>query len=78
MRNLRALLTAAGSSLELLVQVTIYLKDWADFAEMNAAYISHLKQPYPARACVEVSHIGDNAAVEIVAVAISNDEGTRQ
>jgi 2-iminobutanoate/2-iminopropanoate deaminase len=77
MRNLRVLLTAADSSLDLLVQVTIYLKDWADFAEMNAAYVSYLKPPYPARACVEVSRIGDNAALEIVAVAISRNEGER-
>ena len=77
MRNLRELLTAAGSSLDRLVQVTIYLKDWADFAEMNAAYISYLKPPYPARACVEVSRIGDDAALEIVAVALSQDVGGR-
>src|SRR4051812_39341271 len=42
MRNLRALLAAAGSSLDRLVQVTIYLRDWADFAEMNAVYVSYL------------------------------------
>ncbi len=71
MRNLRALLEAAGSSLDQLVQVTVYLRDWADFAEMNAAYVSYLKPPYPARACVEVSHIGDDAALEIVAIAIA-------
>jgi 2-iminobutanoate/2-iminopropanoate deaminase len=58
MRNLRALLTAAGSSLSQLVHVTIYLRDWADFAEMNAIYISYLNPPYPARACVEVSTSG--------------------
>jgi 2-iminobutanoate/2-iminopropanoate deaminase len=71
MRNLRALLEAAGSSLDRLVQVTIYLKDWGDFAEMNAVYVSYLTPPYPARACVEVSHIGDDAALEIVAIALA-------
>src|SRR5579864_8625533 len=69
MRNLRALLAAAGSSLDRLVQVTIYLQNWADFAAMNAVYVSYLKPPYPARACIEASHIGDDAALEIVAVA---------
>jgi 2-iminobutanoate/2-iminopropanoate deaminase len=64
MRNLQALLEAAGSSLDRLVQVTVYLRKWADFGEMNAAYVSYLKPPYPARACVEVSHIGDDAALE--------------
>jgi 2-iminobutanoate/2-iminopropanoate deaminase len=71
MRNLRALLAAAGSSLDRLVQVTVYLRDWADFAEMNAVYVSYLEPPYPARACVEASHIGDDAALEIVAIALA-------
>jgi 2-iminobutanoate/2-iminopropanoate deaminase len=74
MRNLRALLTAAGSSMDRLVQVTVYLRDWADFAEMNAVYVSHLSPPYPARACVEVNHIGDDAALEIVAIALAHGE----
>jgi 2-iminobutanoate/2-iminopropanoate deaminase len=77
MRNLHALLAAAGSSLDRLVQVTIYLRDWADFAEMNAVYTSYLKPPYPARACVEVSHIGDDAALELVAIALAEEEGGR-
>lgn len=74
MHNLHALLTAANSSLENLVQVTIYLRSWADFEAMNAAYISHLQPPYPSRACVEVSHIGDDAALEIVAIALAEKE----
>ena len=74
MRNLQALLAAAGSSLDRLVQVTIYLRDWADFEAMNAVYVSYLNPPYPARACVEVSHIGDDAALEIVAIALVNVE----
>ena len=74
MRNLGALLAAAGSSLDRLVHVTIYLRDWADFAEMNAVYVSYLNPPYPARACVEVSHIGDDAAVEVVAIALAEVE----
>lgn len=75
MRNLRALLSAANSSLEHLVQVTIYLRDWADFAEMNAEYVSYLRPPYPARACVEVGHIGDDAEIEIVAIALVREGG---
>ena len=77
MRNLSAILEAAGSSLDGLVQVTIYLRDWADFAEMNAVYVSYLNPPYPARACVEASHIGDDAALEIVAIALADAEGRR-
>ena len=76
MRNLRALLEAAGSSLDLLVQVTVYLRSWADFAEMNAVYTSYLRPPLPARACVEVSCIGDDAAIELVAIALAGEGGT--
>ena len=74
MRNLRALLDAAGSSLDRLVQVTIYLRRWADFDDMNRVYTSYLTPPYPARACIEVSHIGDDAALEIVAIALAGGE----
>jgi 2-iminobutanoate/2-iminopropanoate deaminase len=70
MRNLRALLVAAGSSLDRLVHVTVYLRDWADFAEMNDVYVSYLNPPYPTRACVEVSHIGDDASLEVVAIGL--------
>ena len=38
---------------------------------MNAAYASYLAPPYPSRACVEVSHIGDDAGLEIVAIALA-------
>lgn len=75
MRNLQALLAAADASLDRLVHVTIYLRAWADFAEMNAVYVSYLNPPYPARACVEVSHIGDDAALEIVAIALAEVKG---
>jgi 2-iminobutanoate/2-iminopropanoate deaminase len=77
MRNLQALLAAAGTSLDRLVHVTIYLRDWADFAEMNSVYVGYLNPPYPARACVEVSHIGDDAALEIVAIALAEVKGGR-
>jgi len=77
MRNLQALLAAADASLDRLVHVTIYLRDWADFAEMNAVYVSYLNPPYPTRACVEVSHIGDDAALEIVAIALAEVKGGR-
>jgi 2-iminobutanoate/2-iminopropanoate deaminase len=77
MRNLQALLAAAGTSLDRLVHVTIYLRDWADFAEMNSVYVGYLNPPYPTRACVEVSHIGDDAALEIVAIALAEVKGGR-
>jgi 2-iminobutanoate/2-iminopropanoate deaminase len=55
MRNLRGL--PAGSSLDRLVQVTIHLKDCADFAEMNAAYITYLKSHLILSLCVPKTQI---------------------
>ena len=78
MRNLGALLEAAGSSLDRLVHVTVYLKRWADFAEMNSVYVGYLRPPLPTRACVEVGHIGDDAALELVAIALAAEGGTSQ
>ena len=50
--------------------MTVYLRTWADFDAMNQVYVSYLTPPLPARACLEVSRIGDDANLEIVAVAL--------
>lgn len=66
--NVTALLTAAGSSWADAVKVTVYLADWADFAEMNAVYESYVSEPYPARTTVR-SQIGQSAiAVDCIAL----------
>lgn len=66
--NVTALLTAAGSSWADAVKVTIYLADFADFAEMNGVYESYVSEPYPARTTVR-SQIGQSAiAVDCIAL----------
>jgi 2-iminobutanoate/2-iminopropanoate deaminase len=67
--NLAAVLEAAGGSFENLVRCTIYLKDLADFAAVNAVYGRHMPDPPPARATVEVSRLPKDALVEIDGVA---------
>ena len=67
--NLEAVLEAAGASFENLVRCTIYLKDLADFAAVNAVYARHMPDPPPARATVEVSRLPKDALVEIDGVA---------
>jgi 2-iminobutanoate/2-iminopropanoate deaminase len=69
MRNLRAILEAAGSSLENLVKTTVYLVDLGDFAAMNEIYARHVGDRPPARATIEVSKLPSDALVEIEAVA---------
>jgi 2-iminobutanoate/2-iminopropanoate deaminase len=67
--NLKAILEAAGSSLERLVKTTVYLTDLGDFAGMNEVYARHVGEIPPARATIEVSALPSGAKVEIEAVA---------
>ena len=69
MRNLSAILDAAGSSLANLVKTTVYLVDLGDFAAMNEVYARHVGERPPARATIEISKLPSGALVEIEAVA---------
>jgi 2-iminobutanoate/2-iminopropanoate deaminase len=69
MRNLGAVLTAAGASLGQVVRTTIYLKDLDDFATVNTIYGTYFEAPAPARATVQVARLPRDAKVEIDAVA---------
>ncbi len=52
LRNIQAILEAAGSGLQDVVKVTVYLADNNDFAKLNEVYKRYFKEPYPARATV--------------------------
>ena len=69
LRNIEAILQAAGSSLERVVRVTVYLTNMDDFGAVNEVYARHFSQAFPARACVEVSRLPLGALVEIDAIA---------
>jgi 2-iminobutanoate/2-iminopropanoate deaminase len=72
LENLKAVLTAGGSSLENVVKTVVYLKDMNDFAAMNALYEKYLAPAgvvAPARSTVEVARLPKDALVEIDAVA---------
>ncbi|MCG0278898.1 MAG: RidA family protein [Thermanaeromonas sp.] len=68
--NLKAVLEAAGSSLEKVVKTTVYLKNMDDFATVNKIYAEYFSADYPARSVVEVSRLPKNVLVEIEAIAI--------
>jgi len=70
LENLRAVLEAAGGSLENVVRTTIYLTDLGDFSRLNEVYARCFRAPYPARATVGVAALPRGARVEIDAVAI--------
>jgi 2-iminobutanoate/2-iminopropanoate deaminase len=69
LRNLAAILEAAGSSLENLVKTSVFLQDLADFAAMNEVYARHVGERPPARSTFEVAKLPSGALVEIEAVA---------
>lgn len=69
MRNLGAVLAAAGASFASVVKTTIFLADLADFAVVNEIYGSHFPSEPPARATVQVAGLPRGALVEIDAVA---------
>jgi 2-iminobutanoate/2-iminopropanoate deaminase len=72
LENLKAILEAAGTSLARVVKATVYLKDFNDFAAMNAVYGAYLAAEGvvpPARTTVEVSRLPKDALVEIDVIA---------
>ncbi|KAG4417602.1 hypothetical protein IFR04_009247 [Cadophora malorum] len=68
--NLCAVLEAAGSSLEKVVEVNVFLSDMADFAKMNEIYEQYWGDVKPARTCVAVRTLPDNTDVEIKCIGI--------
>ena len=69
-RNLAGILDAAGSSLNNVVKTTVYLKNMADFADMNAVYGRYFDANPPARSTVEVSRLPKDVLVEIECLAL--------
>jgi 2-iminobutanoate/2-iminopropanoate deaminase len=69
-RNLEAILTAAGSSLEKVVRTGVFLKDMGEFAAMNDIYERFFPLSAPARSTVEVARLPKDVRVEIDAIAL--------
>jgi 2-iminobutanoate/2-iminopropanoate deaminase len=67
--NLKAILEAAGTSLDNLVKTTVFLQNLDDFAGMNEVYARHVGDRPPARSTVEVAKLPSGALVEIEAIA---------
>lgn len=70
LKNLQAVLEAAGASLEDVVKTTVFLRDMGEFAKMNGVYAEFFKENPPARSAVQVAALPKGGAVEIEAVAI--------
>jgi 2-iminobutanoate/2-iminopropanoate deaminase len=70
LRNLAALLSSAGSNLQHVVKVIIFLVDMADFPVMNEVYMRHFGAHKPARSTVAVSRLPKDVRIEIDVVAV--------
>jgi 2-iminobutanoate/2-iminopropanoate deaminase len=71
MENIRAVLDAAGSSMDKVVKTTVFLRDLNDFGIMNEIYGEYFKENPPARSTVQVGKLPREAAVEIEVVALA-------
>lgn len=70
LKNLSAVLEAAGSSLNNVVKTTVFLADMNDFAAMNEVYARFFSENKPARATVEAARLPRDAKVEIECIAL--------
>lgn len=69
LRNVQAILSAAGLSLANVVKTTVFLSDMGDFAAMNEVYATFFAEPFPARSAVAVKALPKGALVEIECIA---------
>jgi 2-iminobutanoate/2-iminopropanoate deaminase len=70
MQNLAAVLEESGTGLDRVVMTSIFLVALEDFQPMNEVYASHMSEPYPARATVEIAALPSGARVEIAMIAV--------
>lgn len=69
LRNLSAILEAAGASMDTVVKTTCFLKDINDFVAFNEVYAKFFPNNAPARSCVEVARLPKDVLVEVEAIA---------
>ena len=69
LENVKAVLAAAGASLDNVVKTTVFLKDMDDFVEMNRIYKTFFTADCPARSAVQVAKLPKDVLVEIEAIA---------
>jgi 2-iminobutanoate/2-iminopropanoate deaminase len=72
LENLKAVLEAAGSSIDRVVKATVFLKNMADFAAMNGVYAEYFAGAKPARSTVAVAELPKGALIEIDLVALAS------
>jgi 2-iminobutanoate/2-iminopropanoate deaminase len=71
LENLKAILSAAGSSLEKVVRTTVFLSDMNEFAAMNEVYARYFRELFPARSTVQAARLPRDVRVEIDVIALA-------
>ena len=71
LENLKAIVEAAGSSLDKAVKATVYLKDMGDFSAMNEVYARYFAKNSPARSTVEAARLPRDVRVEIDLIVLA-------
>jgi 2-iminobutanoate/2-iminopropanoate deaminase len=74
LRNLMAVLEAAGSSLDRVVKTTVFLSNLNDFGAMNEVYARFFDEACPARSTIEASRLPRDARIEIELIALAGKE----
>ncbi len=70
LKNIRAVLEAAGSDMEHVVKVTVFMKDLNDFAKMNDIYKDYFPGLKPARSTIQAARLPKDALIEVECVAV--------
>jgi 2-iminobutanoate/2-iminopropanoate deaminase len=70
LNNLKAVMEAAGTSMDDVVKCTVFLADMDEYSQMNEIYGEYFKPPYPGRAAVQVARLPKDVKVEIEAIAV--------
>ncbi len=70
LKNVKAVLAAAGAGLDAVVKTTVFLQNMSDFAGMNEVYQEYFDGVFPARAAIEAAALPKGVLVEIEAIAI--------
>lgn len=71
LENVKGIIESAGSSMDKVIKVTVFLRDLEDFAAMNEVYSTYFSTNPPARSAVQVARIPKDAIIEIEAIALA-------
>lgn len=68
LNNVKAIVEAAGVTMDNVVKTTVFMTDMSDFADMNSIYAQFFREPFPARSAVAVKSLPKGAMIEIEVV----------